>query len=109
MVPQERIGSREWRAEGRDEGARNSALMIWEADSMSFGEWVQKRRVHALVLTIPVCTVAFMVGAVIFRIFPLTWTALWSMKFLLNAIFWGVCLGVVSAFSIRPLGFLKKE
>ena len=76
---------------------------------MSFGEWVQQRRVHALVLTIPVCTVAFVVGALIFRILPFTWTALGSKRFLLSAIFWGVCLGIVIAFSIRPLGFLKKE
>ena len=76
---------------------------------MSFGEWVQRRRIHAVVLTIPICTLAFMVGAVIFQIFPFTRSALWSRKFLLEAIFWGVCMGVVSAFMLRPHHWLKRE
>ena len=76
---------------------------------MSFGEWLQRRRVHTLVLTIPICTVTYVVGAVIFQIFPFTRSALWSRKFLLEAIFIGVGMGVVSAFWLRPLHWLKKE
>ena len=74
---------------------------------MSFGEWVQRRRVHALVLTIPVCTAASIMGAVIFQVFPRS--TLWSRRFFLDTIVWGVCLGVVLAFALRPLRFLRKE
>ena len=77
--------------------------------TMSFGDWLQQRRVHALVLTIPICTVAYAVGAVIFRIFPLTQSALLSKRFLVSAIFWGVCMGVILAFTLRPPHWLKND
>ena len=106
-----------WGRLGRGPGGKDEAIDLEQerrgggtkGATVSFGEWLQRRRIHVLVLTIPICTVTYMVGAVIFQIFPFTRSALWSRRFLLETIFFGVCMGVFAAFLIRPPHWLKKE
>jgi hypothetical protein len=71
----------------------------WRA-AMSFGDWLQMRRVHRMVITVPICTIGCYGVSAVSHMFRLAGESLFSVQFLAAALFWGVFVGAAFAFTL---------
>lgn len=75
---------------------------------MAFVHWLQRRRLHALVVTVPFWTITYVVGAVLFHVFPFGAEVLWSRHFFAGALLWGFLMGTAFAFLPWPQGWKRR-